>query len=282
MHRPAEILGALALIGLLTIPSSSSAQDAAAFYEENCSVCHTIGGGPQGGPDLKDVTRRRERDWLIRFLLNPDAFASDPAVVRMIKEADGLTMPATDGLTRELADAILTVIEQRSGAGEPAAPPSPPVTPADVARGRALFVGTERLSAAGPACVACHDAAGLAAPAGGRLGPDLTAVHARLGGQRGLTAWLGATPTPVMRAIYRSAPMTADESLALAAFFEDAAGRDVPRRSRLSRVVAGAVSGAVAVVALAAALGARRFRAVRRPLVQRARTSGAEVPGGRR
>jgi mono/diheme cytochrome c family protein len=253
----------------------ASAQDSSAFYDENCAACHTIGGGPQGGPDLKGVTARRDREWLVRFLLDPAAFESDPEVIRMIKEADGMTMPSFEGMTREMAEALLKVIEQRS-AGEPAPSPAAepasaaadrPFTPADVERGRALFTGASRLSASGPACAGCHDAR-LPGPGGGRLGPGLATAHTRLGGRTGLTAWLGATPTPLMRALYRAAPLTDDEVRSLVAFLEQP--DDVPATSAAALLAALGLGGSLLVLAGAALTWRRRFRAVRRPLVARA------------
>jgi len=262
----------------LCAAAQAAAQDPAAFYEENCAPCHSIGAGRQAGPDLKGVTSRRDRDWLIRFLLDPASFESDPEVMRMITEADGLLMPPTDGMTRALAEALLNVIEQRSAeAGAPTASPSgepapspddAPFTPADVERGRALFTGASRLSASGPACVSCHDAA-LPATGGGRLGPNLATAHERLGGRTGLTAWLGATPTPLMRALYRPAPLTTEEARALTAFLEgpgDGGSRLPPARL----IAALGLGGCLLVFVGAALIWRGRFSAVRRPLVARA------------
>jgi hypothetical protein len=106
---PAAVSGAV-----LLACGHAAAQTAAEYYDQNCAACHTIGQGASGGPDLKDVTRRRDREWLIRFLLNPDALASDSAVIQMIKDAGGMEMPKAEGLTREMAEALLAVIEQRS------------------------------------------------------------------------------------------------------------------------------------------------------------------------
>ncbi len=277
---PRRILVRTAFAAALVFAASPvAAQDAATFFEDNCAACHTIGEGAQTGPDLKGVTTRRDREWLIRFMLDPEAFASDPEVARMVKEADGATMSATPGLTRELAGAILAFIAQASGAppGRAAAPPEPPVTAADVARGRDLFVGASPLAAAGPACIACHQAGTVVAP-GGRLGPDLTRVHERLGGRRGLMAWLGGTPTPMMRAVYRPAPLTSEEARALTAFLAQSGVGAAPGPSRLPTFVLGGFGGAAAVLALVGVVWAKRFRAVRRPLVDATRGATRVVP----
>jgi mono/diheme cytochrome c family protein len=284
MRHPLLVLAAFA-VAVLFDPVRGGANDVAEFYEDNCAVCHTIGGGAQAGPDLKGVTTRRDRDWLIRFMLDPEAFASDPEVVRMIKEADGQTMSATEGLTRELAAKILDLIERRSGVARArpapaavAAIPDAPFTPADVALGRDLFTGSSRLSAAGPACIACHESGDALEPGGGRLGPDLMQAHGRLGGRRGLTAWLASPPTPMMRALYRTAPLTREESLALAAFLEDAAARGIPPPSRLSTFTVSGLAGAAALLVLIGVVWGNRFRAVRRPLVHSMRGPGRVAP----
>ena len=284
---------AVVCCAVLLASGRTAAQTPSEFYDQNCAGCHTIGQGAAAGPDLRGVSQRREREWLIKFLLEPDAFKTDPGVARMIQEAGGLEMPATEGLTREMAIALLEIIEQRStsasgatGATEvaPYGPyGSPPaVTASDVAAGRDLFTGRARLLAAGPACVQCHDAATLAAPGGGRMGPDLTQVHARLGGARGVTAWLRATPTPVMRAVYRSASLTLDDARLLAAFFEDAAGRAPgPAPSRLRQLAGAALALCAAVLGVIGLTGSGRFRGVRAAMVARA-TRRPEVSGGSR
>lgn len=279
---PAVLAGAV-----VSASGALGAQSPAEFYDLNCAGCHTIGQGAAAGPDLRDVTRRRDREWLIRFLLDPDDFKSDPAVAKMIQEAGGLEMPTTEGLTREMAVALLQIIEQRSASasaypgGAPGATDVAPYGPAEVEQGRALFTGRARLIANGPACLQCHDVATLAAPGGGRMGPDLTQAQARLGGTRGVAAWLQAAPTPVMKAVYRSAALTPDEARVLAAFFGDAARAGTPAPARAQRLIVAALMLSVAVLGLVGLLGARRFRGVRAAMVARA-TRRPAAPGGSR
>lgn len=280
MRRLTMSLLPLALCVLVSVTLlARNVQDPAAFYEENCASCHTIGEGAIGGPDLKGVTARRDREWLIHFMLEPEKFADDPAVKQMIKDADGNEMAATEGLTRELADAILTMIEKRSGNGTAEAVAERRVTEADEAMGRALFSGEQRLSASRASCVACHTASNGFLRTGGRLGPALTLAHDRLGGHRGLTTWLSSPPTPMMRALYRRAPLTGDEAHAIAAFLAiphhgpAAAPPRVPRVAVLALAGTGLFVGAIGVV------WSGRFRGVRRSLVPRPRTTAS---GGQR
>jgi mono/diheme cytochrome c family protein len=258
----------LALCALITATIlTASGQDPAAFYEENCASCHTIGEGVIGGPDLKGVTARRDREWLIHFMLEPEKFADDPVVKQMIKEADGAEMGSTEGLTREMAEAILTLIEKRSGIGAAPAVPERRVTDADEAMGRALFSGEQRLSASRTPCVACHTASNGFLRTGGRLGPELALVHDRLGGHRGLMAWLGSPPTPMMRALYRRAPLTEDEAHALAAFLAVPHHGPPAAPPGVPRFAAAGLAGAVLFFGAIGLVWSGRFRGVRRSLV---------------
>jgi cytochrome c2 len=42
--------------------------EAAATFNGRCTACHTYGKGIKVGPDLKGVTERRKRDWLLKFI----------------------------------------------------------------------------------------------------------------------------------------------------------------------------------------------------------------------
>jgi cytochrome c2 len=249
------------------------AQEPARFYDENCAMCHSIGEGPMGGPDLKGVNTRRDREWLIAFLLDPEAFANDPVVKKMVAEAGGMEMRPTEGLTRELAAALLSVIDQRSGVVATPMTAERSVTPKDVELGRALFMGHTTLAASGAPCVACHAAGDLRSPQAGRLGVDLAQVHNRLGGQRGVSAWLSSPPTPMMRALYRPGPLTTDEAHALAAFLAIEGDQASAVPSALPPFVLAGSAGGLLLLGVFGAVWTRRFRSVRRPLVARARHS---------
>jgi mono/diheme cytochrome c family protein len=270
------LLGACALFFLLPRPLLS--QDVPRFYEENCSACHSIGGGAQSGPDLKGITSRVERPWLIRFMLDPEAVihSGDPYALKILKEWDESVMPPTEGLTPELAEAILRYIEGESGA--PDAAPAPTVTeaastPERLSAGRALFVGTQRLSTGGPACIGCHRMSGLPGWNGGRLGPDLTEAHARLRGRAGAAAWLANPPTPVMKGLYRQVSMSSEEREALAAFFAVPPGEApaAPRRRADLQFAGTGILGALLLAGVFAVVWRARFTGVREPFLDRAK-----------
>jgi protein SCO1 len=55
------------------------------LFAHQCAACHTIGQGDKIGPDLKYVTRARDREWLARYIREPDKVRedSDPIAVAL-------------------------------------------------------------------------------------------------------------------------------------------------------------------------------------------------------
>ena len=212
----------LVLFAVLFVAPTALAWQAAppAYFEQNCSSCHTIGSGPSVGPDLKNVTQRASRHWLVEFIRDPDAkiAAKDPYATKIVAEAQGAVMTGSPEVTEEFGEALLEYIDQQSGAPTGSTAP----VAGDTARGRELFLGKQRLSNGAAACVACHQASGLPL-AGGRLGPNLSLADQKLGGDRGLASWLHSPPTKMMSTIFRSAPLTAEEAADLTAFLHASA-----------------------------------------------------------
>src|SRR5690606_13166114 len=105
-------LGAAALL-LCAAPSRLQAQETADFFKQNCMSCHTIGGGRLTGPDLKNVSQRKDRDWLIKFMLDPKGVidSGDPYAQQLLKESRGVVMPAIPLMTRERAGYLLDLID---------------------------------------------------------------------------------------------------------------------------------------------------------------------------
>jgi mono/diheme cytochrome c family protein len=254
--RPTTSLAALGVLVVL-LPAPLRAQDGATLFSDNCAPCHTIGEAGGVGPDLRDVSKRRDRAWLLAFVLDPASI--DKAA----------TMPASQDLSREAITAILNYIDSRSAAPAAPVPSETPLvfTAGDVARGEALFQGRERLGNGGPSCLSCHDV-GLGRFGGGKLGPDLTRLAVRLKGPKGTAAWLSSPPTGVMRSLFDKSPLTASEVHALTAFFVDRSRPDaavMPPEQR--RFVVLGVAGTAALLILIGALWRGRLRPVRRALI---------------
>lgn len=270
---PPSLLAILAL--LAASPAIMLAQDDASFFRRNCHSCHTIGGGRLTGPDLKDVTGRKDRAWLERFILNPKAVidAGDPYAQQLMQEARGVVMPAVSGATPDRARTLLDLIEAESKLAKSQFVglqiSDRPFTPGEVAAGWALFRGEKKLAAGGAACVSCHTVKGAGGLGGGKLGPDLSRVYERLQGRRGLAAWLVSPATPTMQATFRNKALQNEEILPLVALFEDRAksGGDDAGATPLNFLLMGL--GGMALMMLAFdAIWKGRFRSVRRALVR--------------
>jgi len=252
-------------------------QETAQFFRQSCASCHTIGGGRLTGPDLKDVTKRKERDWLLKFIQNPMAVlnSGDAYALKLKEEARGAVMVTIPGMTRERADALLQLIEAESALAESQfkglVVSTEPYTPQEIELGRRYMLGTAALANGGAACISCHSVRGTGSLGGGRLGPDLTLVYQRLGGdapRKNLTAWLTAPATATMGSVFRLHPLTKEEIQGLVAFFEHSAqaGGQSDASGSLAYLLLGvmvAIGGLVGIDTI----WRNRFRGVRQGLV---------------
>jgi mono/diheme cytochrome c family protein len=267
---------AFVLLSLMLSNVSDAQQDAAAFFKQNCTSCHTIGGGRLTGPDLKDVTTRRDRAWFVQFLQSPKSMidSGDPYAVKLQQEARGVVMPNIAGVNQQQAQALLDMITAESKlprsqfAGMQIS--DRPLTAQDIAKGRLVFLGEQQLSGGGPACISCHTVRGLTLLGGGRLGPDLTRVYERLQGRKGLAAWLSSPASPTMAPVFKDRAIQPDEALSLVALFEDSAkkGGQDDTTSLLNFFLLG-VGGMVLGLISLDTLWKTRFRGVRRGMVHR-------------
>src|SRR5216683_5702147 len=67
----------------LAMPAVAAPDSAEAkmIFRKRCTACHTFGKGIKVGPDLKGVTDRRNRDWLLKFIRSSSTViqSGDPA-----------------------------------------------------------------------------------------------------------------------------------------------------------------------------------------------------------
>ena len=252
------------------------------FFHENCSTCHSIGGGRLVGPDLKEAVQQKDRAWLERFIQDPQAMldSADPYALQLRKDSGGIVMPKMPGVTPEMAKALLDMIEAKSKLPNSSSVAvniiEPPFTLEDVSTGTQIFMGTKGLSQAGPPCISCHTLGTIGGFGGGRLGPDLTQVYVRLGGRKSLGAWLSAPPTPTMRSVFHDHPLHSEEILPLLSVFEDASRRSQPAdtNSQIRFFLAG-LAGALLGLVLMGWIWRGRFRTVRLALVSGAQRGAA-------
>ena len=214
------------------------AQSGEELFSTKCAGCHTIGSGDLAGPDLLGVTERRDTEWLIKIIVEPDKLtAENDPIQRELISKYGFQMPNL-GVTEEEALKIIEYLKQFSAPSEPTETPAPGETPVvtpeklektpepvqlgDPELGRALFTGERQLANGGPPCIACHSVSS-AGISGGSMAKDLSDLYARLG-ERGVYGALKSLQFPVMKDIYAGKSLTDEEIAALTAFFKEAAG----------------------------------------------------------
>lgn len=196
------------------------------IFQQQCASCHTVGGGKLVGPDLQGVTTRRDRDWLVQWIIEPDKMLAqgDPTAAQLFQEYQQIQMPNL-GLSQADAEAILAYIEAQSGGvaattGEVAPQPAAVQIPVgDPVIGKDYFTGAKRFQNGGPACIACHSVTGIGALGGGTMGPDLTKAYSKFG-EAGLVSFVQNPSTQTMRAVWVSRPLTPEEIGHLTAYLE--------------------------------------------------------------
>jgi len=104
------------------------------------------------------------------------------------------------------------------------------------------------------------------------MGPDLTGSYSKFSPE-GLAAILETLFFPSMNPLFIARPLTPDEQLHLAAFFQTVAQRPPPRALTL-QIGPLALAGFLALLALTWVVGRGRVRSVRRSLLERSRAAG--------
>ena len=147
----------------VSAPAAGPSAGAVLARELGCPACHRIAGleATPVAPDLSAEGSRVQRGWLIRFLQAPQTVR--PAGYQPLSRSRMPDFRLSDDEAASLAEYLLTL---RDGMTEGGAEPAPPANVAQ--NGRDLFRQY--------ACRACHHRDG----AGGRAGPDLSAVAHRL------------------------------------------------------------------------------------------------------
>lgn len=266
------------LLVLTLLVGLAAAQTPTADFKQSCSSCHTIGGGRLTGPDLKDVSKRKDRAWLVRFITDPAGViaSGDPYAKEILDAANGVPMPPVAGMTKDRAASLLDLIEAESAkeksqfAGSQI--PERALTDEDIVRGRAIFMGTEPLVHGGTACISCHAMGDIGWLGGGTLGPDLTKVFERYGDRRKLGAWLTAPATETMLPTFKDHPIEGEEVLALVAYFRDAAANEEEDTAPHALVfVLLGLAGTIGALVGFNNVWKDRFRSVRARLVESAR-----------
>ena len=261
-----------------------SAQDsgAADLYATNCAGCHQLDGEgiPGTFPPLAGNPAATDGEYVAVVIVDG---RSGPIEVH--GETYDTVMPPISGLTDDEVAALSEFVVDLAGgerdagdaaADEPAAdepapdaPPAPvdPPQAGDVDRGHDLFIGSDQLEAGGGSCASCHAAGEVGDLGGSTLGPDLTEVYAKFGGEAGLTAWLANPGSPTMIPIFTDRPLTEAEIADLVAFLADAPDQEKPSYAVDWLAIAGLAGFAILIGGMAIA-----WRGMRQTYVQTLRS----------
>jgi protein SCO1 len=85
------------------------------LFKRICAPCHTIGVGDRVGPDLRDVTARRDRAWLTNMIRNPKKMFADkdPIALALAEKFPGVRMPVL-GISNSDAEELLSYLDAQS------------------------------------------------------------------------------------------------------------------------------------------------------------------------
>jgi mono/diheme cytochrome c family protein len=246
--------------------------DGAAVFADNCAECHGDNGEGEPGvfPPLAGNPNAADGDHVATVVTEG---LSGP--LEVLGQSYNNVMDPLDLSDDDLAAVVEYVggLAGNGGGGETPSsttPPEPPET-GGVAAGRDLFVGGTQLTEGGPACAACHTAGSVGNHGGSGLGPDLTDVAERRGGELGLAAWLSDPPTETMAELFATDPLTEAELADLSAFLVDAPEQDDPDGAVDTLALAGVVGALILLGGMAVA-----FRGMRQTYVERLKAKAAE------
>jgi protein SCO1/2 len=87
------------------------------LFRTKCAACHTVGKGDGIGPDLANVTTRRDHCWVTRYITEPDKMLAerDPIAVELFDRYNSVRMPNLN-LGAEDVAALLSYIEEQGRA----------------------------------------------------------------------------------------------------------------------------------------------------------------------
>lgn len=265
--KPDTFVKAFATCGLLSvlliIPAVSKPEDGEQVYKAKCAACHTLGKGPLVGPDLAPG-----KSWTDANLV--------PSIKRMEKTVGALTDADVNNLVEFLknpvpsggenkateTDAQASAAPETDKAAETAETKSSTIEGGSALEGAELFDGRRAFKNGGMACNACHSLDGTSST----MGPDLGNISERMN-EAALAAACQQTPFKVMKTAYAEHPVTKQEAVNLAKYFESIKGQKQPAE-KLPLNLCGA-AGSVLILALVALGYRNRNSGVRNKLHRR-------------
>src|SRR5215468_2238282 len=93
--RVAMVASAVFTAGLSARSAKADPAEAKKIFTQRCMACHTFGKGVKVGPDLKGVTERRQRPWLLKFIRSSQTViaSGDPIATGLLQQFNQQRMP---------------------------------------------------------------------------------------------------------------------------------------------------------------------------------------------
>src|SRR6185369_111694 len=93
------------------IPATAAPTDPVAVrgklaFESKCLACHSIAGGDKLGPDLYQVSKRRDDAWLTRWLKNPEPMLAGDAAAKQMLDKYKVPMPNQNLSDQEIREYV--------------------------------------------------------------------------------------------------------------------------------------------------------------------------------
>ena len=218
------VAGCLRLLG-----SPGDSLEAKIIFRKRCTGCHTFGRGIKVGPDLKGVTERRAREWLLRFIRGSSSViqSGDPTATKLFRDFKQERMPDWSDLSLDQVNAILDYFGANGPLQkEPDERDATTATAAEIEMGRQLFHAGTPFKFGGAACHTCHSIRD-AESQDGNLGPDLTLAYLRYR-DKSMTDFLRRPCSPRAPESFSSNYLTPQELFDLKAYMAKAGGLRIP------------------------------------------------------
>jgi len=161
---------------------------------------------------LKDVSKRRDEKWLIKFIQESQSVinSGDPVAVELFEKYKRKKMPDQE-LTDDEVKYMLAFIQTGKASGSTQTFKSAlKATPYEIEQGKLLFSGEKHFEKGGAACISCHSAGDSGFLGGGQLGPDLTLAFSNYN-DKGLSKVLTNISFPSMIEVYKTKSLSEDE-----------------------------------------------------------------------
>ena len=110
-------------------PTDEKAVRGKLSFETKCLACHSIAGGDKLGPDLHQVTKRRDDAWFVRWMKDPEGMAKSDPIGKELLAKYRIPMPNQNSTEEEIREylayfkwADANVVPQGKTQPQPSAP----------------------------------------------------------------------------------------------------------------------------------------------------------------